>query len=284
MKQTKGRTIAGMAVGVGLLTYALLKIVAPYRHQEIQLNGLVPVTAVFDDTDAAATTSDAPTTVATAAAVATPRPAETAGVSAAATPATAPPPEPDKRQVAPTAPAPLPASPVSVAPAPPQQTPSPPAASPAATVKSADKAATARSERSVRKTVKEAVAAAERPTSRPAPPASAPPIVSTAWWQTSAPSGGFQLLYVGSAAFRLAIVMLTNARPADADSANRHVAVLDANGQRVAGSWELGSANPSMLVFPITTPGRYEVVIGGGFADPQNRQIGETLRGGVRVP
>lgn len=91
------------------------------------------------------------------------------------------------------------------------------------------------------------------------------------------------MLYVGSASFRRAVVVLTNGAPVDVESANRHLAVLDGSGRPVGGSWEISSANAGMLIFPLTAAGRYELIVGGQLGDRQARTLGQTLRGPVQI-
>lgn len=168
---------------------------------------------------------------------------------------------------APAEPAPPP-EPVAAAPAQPAAVPAPPPPppAPAATPKLAAKSA----EPVPAKPAKAA----------PAKPAEAAP-AANAWWQSSTP--GFAVVYVGSAAFKRALVVMANAPFASADSANQSIRVLDAAGKPVTGRWELSSVNPSMLIFPVPGSGNYQVLIGANLSDRENHSLGKAVHGPIQV-
>lgn len=125
-----------------------------------------------------------------------------------------------------------------------------------------------------------ATAAAEpaKPARKPATPKPA----LTQWWGTPSEQQ-LSLTYAGSAAYTRAIVLLFNGEFDDARGAGAHLSVIDANGAPVAGSWQVGSTNPRMLLFPVSRNGIYKVNVGAALADRNGRKLGSALQGPVQV-
>lgn len=298
MRKLSAGTMAVVAVGVGVATWGALTLIAPHHREEVKLEGIVAPEAVFDDSaPAPAELAEAPEPAAiepvddqlapevaapVAADLAPPPEEEDAPAPAPAKPVPAPktvaesdvvaarpppvitPAKPQaKAELAAAKPAPV------VAPPAPKPEPAKPAPKPAA-VAAAPKAEPKPKPADV---ATPAPAAAHKPASTPA----------TAWWQGPENSANLQIVYVGSAAFKRAIVVMGSSAFASTASAEQYIAVIDAAGRRVAGRWEQSTANRSMLVMPVPAAGRYEVVIGGGLSDQQNRVLGATLRGSVKV-
>lgn len=259
MSNLAGWKLAVAALVVGGGTYLALEWLKPYHHPEVKLEGLVPADAVFNGAAAPATDTAAAgdnTVAASNAPAAAPIETKPAPVPEAAVPPPAPEPAP-----APAAVVAKPAPPVAVAPAPaPAVKPVAPPPAPLA----------------------KAEPAKAKPVAKPSKPAEATPAVpATAWWQSS--SSGFAVVYAGSAAFKRALVVMANAPFASADSANQAIKVLDAAGKPVNGHWELNSVNPSMLVFPVSSTGIYQVQIGAALSDRQNRPLDKAVQGPIQV-
>lgn len=280
MNKPKAWTMAAISLAVGIASYGVLKLIAPYETEDIKLEGLVPAEAVFgDDTPAAA----APAEVAAAPAEA---PAEMAREDPVATIGAELAPPPDEPQLE-SAAAPATAAPEPAATAP-EPAPAPPAAPATKPAMKAEPKPEAKPEpkpapKPVAKTESRPATkpAAAKPAAAPAPSTVAAP-ATTAWWQGGSPNG-LQVVYVGSASFKRAIVVLGNAPFAGATAGDQAIAVIDANGRQLSGSWEQTAVNPSMLVFPVSAPGVYQVIIGGSLSDARNRTLGVSLRGPVRV-
>src|SRR3546814_13887474 len=51
----------------------------------------------------------------------------------------------------------------------------------------------------------------------------------------------------------------------------------DASGKAVAGSWKLGSNNKAMLVFPVSRSGKFQVSVGAGLSDANQRKLGQEI-------
>ncbi|WP_051277862.1 hypothetical protein [Solimonas flava] len=279
---TKGWKIAALAVVIGVGTYAVLKLLLPHHKTEVTLEGLIPADTVFSGTlqspaevaaatatpgaeqagaaeasasgpavntdDAAAPAAEAPAAEAATAAADSAAPAPEAEPAPATEVAAATPP-------AEAEPKPAPAAEAAPAPAEPPAAASPVAKARPAPAKTAAKKAGADGKRDLN---------------------------ASPWWQSGS-SSGLQIVYAGSAAYRRAVVVMGNGAFGDAGSANQHIRVLDGNGKRVSGSWEVSSNNKTMLLFPVARNGRYQLVIDGGLADAQNRTLGQSLKGSVQV-
>lgn len=286
---TKGLKIAAIAVVVGVVTYVGLEALLPHHKAEVKLSGLVPADSVFggklespdqvaaaaaatpgaEAVDAGATTPSGPAvagddamapsadessdqspssdTAATA--------DEAAATTVAADDAGAEPPAEAQAAAPPPAPAAAaPAKPVAAAKpaAKPEAKPSKPASKPVS--KPADKKAPA------------AVASKSAP-----------------WWTSAGNATGLQVIYVGSAAFERAIVVMGNAPFANVSSAAQNIHISDASGKAVAGSWKLGSNNKAMLVFPVSKSGKFQVSVGAGLSDAKNRKLGQSVKGPIVV-
>lgn len=293
MKKPNGRTMAAIAVAVGAITYGALTLLSPHHREEVTLEGLVPTESVFGDKAVAA-----PTEVAQAAAAipvaepAAPPPAEIAAETVGSD--IAPPPDepvevPAKAPAAPVAAPATPVKPKPVAPAakpepqapPPPAKPAPKVEPPVAAVKPAAKPEAKKTEE---KKAPEKKPQEKKPAApaKPETPAAGPRVPAVAWWINQNPAA-LQISYVGSAAFKRAIVIMAGGNFASAAAADQHIAVLTPDGRRLSGQWELSPANRSMLVFSIPDAGPYQVIIGGAFSDQQNRAVGTTLRGSVQV-
>ena len=271
---TKGWKIAAVAIVVGVVTYVGLEILLPHHKVDVKLSGLVPADSVFSGTlqapdaaaaaaaatpgsetaDAGATTPSGPavnTDDATLASGDNPDAGQTALVDTTASG--------DDESVAAvdahaadtavSAPASEPAPSAAVA-----------AAKPASQPKPANKPAPAKP------AAKKSVASTAKPAS---------------WWESS--GNGLRVIYVGSAAFERAIVVMGNAPFANVTSASQNIRISDASGKPVAGSWKLGANNKSMLVFPVSKAGKFEVAVGAGLSDAGNRKLGQSLKGPVTV-
>lgn len=267
-------TVASAAVAAA--TYFALNAKYPQHQAESASADSGDVQAVFAGTLDPNATADSDT--ATVAVAAEPVTAETVEVAAAdgdtteaapaedvAAPATEPSPE---ASIAPTAEPtaePTPEPTVEPTPAPTvAPTPAPTAAptkAPAATPKPAAPAASA-----------------AKPASKPA----APKAAITQWWGTPSDQR-LSLTYAGSAAYTRAIVLMFNGDFDDAGKAASSLSVVDANGKPVAGTWQLGSANKRMLLFPVSQNGVYKVSVGAALADRTGRSLGTPLQGPVQV-
>src|SRR3546814_13781871 len=83
--------------------------------------------------------------------------------------------------------------------------------------------------------------------------------------------------------FERAIVVMGNAPFANVSSASQNIHVTDASGKAVAGSWKLGSNNKAMLVFPVSRSGKFQVSVGAGLSDANQRKLGPAVKGPVVV-
>jgi len=263
MSKMAGLKMAAAAVVVGGGLYATLEVLRPYHHPEVKLDGLVPAEAVFGD-QAQVASGAAATEATPAPAIAAPAPAPKPTAGLAAVPAS----KPDSALA--TKPTPVDAKPA------------------------VPKPVTPATEKPVAPTVVAAAPAsaaqpvASKPAAKPAAPtqapASKPPTVSPiAWWQGSGTATGLSVSYAGSAAFKRALVVMTNGSFDNPAAPNRSIKVLGADGKAVAGSWEINAANPGMLVFPVSSNGVYQLVIGADLSDRQNRQLGRIAQGPIEV-
>ncbi len=267
-------TVASAAVAAA--TYFALDAKYPQHKAELASADSGDVAAVFAGTlDPSATADSNAATVAVAAEpvaveevevatadvdAAEPEPAE----EAATEPTAEPTPE---STVAPTAEptaAPTPEPTVEPTPAPTAAPTPAPTAAPAKTPAAAPKPTAATS--------------APKPASKPA----APKPALTQWWGTPSDQR-LSLTYAGSAAYTRAIVLMFNGDFDDAGKAASSLSVIDANGEPVAGSWQLGSSNKRMLLFPVDQNGIYKVNVGAALADRTGRSLGTPLQGPVQV-
>ncbi|SEQ99272.1 hypothetical protein SAMN04488038_113140 [Solimonas aquatica] len=245
--------IAALVVGGGL--YLALEWLRPYHHVEVKMEGLVPAEQVFAATAASGDEGSSPSTEAAPPAPAPAAVEAPAAAQGAAEVAAEPPPADTQK-------------PSSEAAAEVKVVPPPKAPPPAVEKKPAPKARPAE---------------AATKTGKASSPNHEAEDSGKAWWQSTASSSGFSVIYAGSAAFRRALVVMGNAPFASADSANTTIKVLDASGKPVSGHWELNSVNPSMLVFPLADLGVYRVQIGAALSDRQNRTLGTALQGSIQV-
>lgn len=264
--------LAGAATALSVGTYVALTLIKPHHPEEVKVADVIPAEQVFAGTlntsgdtatPAAAATEPAPAPAATTEAASAP--AAEAPVSAPAEAATA-----AAEQPAPSAAA-EPASEAAVvqAAAPAQATPEPapePAAAPAPKPRKPAPARRAPSHATAG-TVKQTAGSSGL----------------KAWWPEEKPDQ-LSLVYAGPAAFKKAVVLIFNGAFFKTDSATENLKVLDSKGQAVAGEWELGPNNRRMLVFPVSTGGKYTVVVGAGLADNSGRKLANRLSGGVLVP
>lgn len=259
----KALALAGGSVALAVGTYAVLNAVWPFQPSEERLPANPTIEAIYAGSvdDAATPATEPAAEPASGAEAPAPASASTpadapAGTSArpepADEPADASPPAADL----PSAPAPEPVP--EPAPAPePATPPAPPPAPPSAPEPAKPKPAAPRT------------AAAEN-----TPRADA----LSAWWPSAPTPGKLNLLYAGQAAETAAIALLFDSVFADTAAASTRIQVLDAQGQRVAGDWELAS-NRRLLLFKVK-PGRYTVLVE---ADLSNAR-GVTLAGAAHGP
>ncbi len=293
---TKGWRVAALAVLVGVLTYGSLKLLFGHRSDGVQLQGLVSAESVFGaklqlPADLASSAPPAPLARPTAAEPAPPaatkEPAPAKGEIRAApdsihaavrkVPARVVSADRGERTSRATSDAaPHQAAPVTrtdvhaAAPATatvstkPPKPPKPPASfavAPAATPHAGSAARIA-----------------------PGPAAGRPVTTLGAWWAAVGSADGLRVIYVGSAAFRPAIVVMANAPFASASTVNATVLVRDDAGRPVAGIWELGPSNKAMLIFPVERGGGYRISIGSALSDAAGRRLGQTVAGSVLIP
>lgn len=283
---TKGWKIAAIAVVVGVVTYVGLEFLLPHHKVEVKLGGLVSADSVFDSKlkspdEVAAATATTPGAATDDTHAAAPSESAVAGDDAMAIP---PDDSADQSALTDTVAANDDAgannvdtttaaddSEAAVAEtAPPSPSPAPAAAAAAPT-----KAAVAKPSTQPGKAV------ANKPAEKKALAAVAG--TPTPWWTSSGNGKGLQVIYVGSAAFERAIVVMGNAPFANTGSASQNIHVSDASGKAVAGSWKLGNNNKSMLVFPVSKSGRFQVSVGAGLSDAQNRKLGQSVKGPIVV-
>ncbi|WP_028079546.1 hypothetical protein [Solimonas soli] len=273
---TNGWKIGAIAVVVGVGTYVGLKLLLPHHKVEVLMEGLVPADSVFGDK------LKSPTEVAAA--------AQTPGAADAGAAATTPSGPAVNTDDATAAPAAAPAETAAADSA--AEAPPPPPAEPAPAAAAAEPAAPA--------AASEPPAPQAKPAARPAAPkpprgdsGKAPKAASAAsgeaqaaasspWWQTAG-GDGLHIVYVGSAAYKRAIVVMGSAPFADAAAAGKNIQVVDRVGKRVGGAWEINRNNPTMLVLPVDANGRYQLTIGAALADAKGHELGQSLKGAVLV-
>ncbi len=124
----------------------------------------------------------------------------------------------------------------------------------------------------------QAAVATARPTSKPA----APKPALTQWWGTPSDQR-LSITYAGSAAYTRAIVLMFNGDFDDASKAAASLGVTDAGGNPVSGSWQVGSTNKRMLLFPVSRNGTYNVSVNAALADRNGRSLGASAQGPVQV-
>jgi type IV secretory pathway VirB10-like protein len=272
---TKGLKIAGIALIVGVGTYLGLELLLPHHKTEVTLEGLVPAESVFGDKlkspEEVAAAAQTPGTGEANAEVTTPSgPAVNTDDATAAASETA--------TAAPAAEAPAPSEPAQAA-APSEPTPPPAPAAEAAPVEKPVVAEKPAAKPAAKPATKTETAAAPAPGKKPAAKRD---VSASPWWQSST-GNGLRVVYVGSAAYKRAIVIMGNAPFGDAASAGKNIRVTDAAGKRVSGKWELGASNQAMLILPVAQAGRYQVAIDAALSDTQSRKLGTALKGGVQV-
>lgn len=282
---TKGLKIAAIAVVVGVVTYVGLEVLLPHHTVEVKLNGLVPVDSVFDSKlkspdEVAAAAGATPGAMAVDDSATTPSGPAVASDDAMAPPAD----ETVDEGSAPDAGTAADDSDSSVAnddtaadagsadsTAAESTSPTPEPAAPAA----------APAKPAVKPAAKASKPAAAKPAAKKAPATAA--ASASPWWTSSSNSDGLHVIYVGSAAFDRAVVVMGNAPFASASSANQNIHVSDASGKAVAGSWKLGSSNKAMLVFPVSKSGKFQIAVGAGLSDAKNRKLGQSVKGPVVI-
>lgn len=163
-------------------------------------------------------------------------------------------------------------APVAPAPAPVEAPPAPPAEVPAP----APVEEVAIAEPVKRKAPEESV----KHTPRKAPPAAdsiAP------WWPDPAqmPRSQLKLVYAGQTQGERAIALLFSEK-LDPDSLPKNVAVHDANGGAVDGTWSLGK-NERLAYFKVASTGRYTLVLQPTLSDVTQHMLGTPLQGPVYI-
>ena len=303
---SKFLTLVVIAAVVAVGTYLGLNHVVPYQKEEAKVAQTVPVESVFsgglqapaagepaDAAAAPAATPAAPTAPAPSA-ESNNVPTESATVSpqaeqpaaepaAAAKPAAAPAPSKPENVAAAE-----PAAPKDAEPAPAVKPAAKPAPAPVAKAEPAKKPEAKAAPAAQPKAAPAAKPAASKPAAAAPAPAAAPakmaaaPAATAPWWGPSDASH-LSLIYVGSAAFQKAIVLMFNGEFSSTDSANANLQVADAKGAKVAGSWKIGPSNKRMLVFPVNSSGKYTVSVKTGLADGSGRTVAQEARGPVTV-
>lgn len=286
---TKGWRIATLAVLVGLLSYGSLKLLFGHRHDDVQLLGLVSADSVFGaklqlPADLASSAPPAPLARPAAAEPAPPAATKEPTPAKGETRAT-----PDSIHAAVRQ---VPARVVSAdrgertshatSDAGPQQ-----AAPVTRTDVHAAAPAAATVSTKVPKPTKAPASFAVAPAATPhAGSAAGRPVAAPggAWWAAAGGADGLRVIYVGSAAFRPAIVVMANAPFASASTANATVLVRDDAGRPVAGIWELAPSNKAMLIFPVERGGGYRISIGSALSDAAGRRLSQTVAGSVLIP
>lgn len=118
---------------------------------------------------------------------------------------------------------------------------------------------------------------------RAAPPVAQDERLNEAWWVgAERDPQRLAVVYVGSAAYTRAIVVMGDGPFADAAATGRHLRVMR-DGQTVSGQWQIAPQNPQMLVFPVADVGVYELGIAEGLADRNGRRYGVSRSGPIRV-
>lgn len=282
---TKALTLGAVSLALAAGTFVALNKIAPQRHVEkSQLPSGPSVDEVFGGQLQVAEIEEAAPAPSAAAPAEEAVPATTEMPAAEAAPTEMATVETESSMPAAEAePATAPGEPTSApAPAPTAPAAPPPATAAEPTPAPAEAAA------------EPAPAAAAEPEAAPAPKAVAKPKAKAkakvakaaepvqAWWGAESTSA-LSVVYAGSAAYRKAIVLMFNGSFSDAAGANASVKVLDASGKKVSGSWELNDKNPRMLVFPVNKAGKYQVVVGNGLKDRNNRSLAQAVQGPVVV-
>ncbi len=278
---SKANTLAGVSVGLAVLTFVALNLIWPFKPTQETLKANPTSDSVFASDIASAPAAEPvvkpqPGDGAPAPSVADSEPAASAAVpEEPAAAAESPDATPVQQQLA-AAPEPSPAAPAPPAeatPAPAAPAPEPAAAvteTPAATESSSSEPVAAPSE----------AAAPSKP--RKPKAATAPRADALAQWWPSAPTPGrLNLLYAGQAAQSPAIALLFDSVFADATAAGNAIRVVDAQGRTVGGSWELAS-NRRLLLLK-AKPGRYTLVVGADLANQRGQTLAAELHGPVYV-
>lgn len=108
------------------------------------------------------------------------------------------------------------------------------------------------------------------------------PAPITPWWTAAKPGGELSLLFAGEAASQRAIALLFSSTMGDAATAGKQIAVSGPGGKPLHGTW-MPAPNPRMLLFRVSSAGRYTVKVGAGVADAQGNKLGAALQGPVDV-
>lgn len=117
-----------------------------------------------------------------------------------------------------------------------------------------------------------------KPRRKPPPPAL---LALQPWWNAASPAD-FAVQYVGQAAERPAIVIRLSKSIAAQNDADRHIHLLDPNGDRLDGGWQSGG-NGFVLVRDGLEPGRYTVRIDPDLASAGGEKLAVALSGPVYV-
>ena len=301
---SKFLTLVVVAAVIAAGTYFGLNMMFPYQKEEAKATAAVPADAVFSgglQTPAASDAAEAAPAAAPAPSAASPAPAASGTVpteaAAVAPQAEQPAPEPQaetKTEAPAPAPTAKPAEKVAIAepaPEPVKPAPAPRAASAVPKPAAAPAPALARKPEP-KPATKASTVEASKPAGTPpatkvavATAAAPPPVKAKQWW-TASDAGHLSLVYAGPAAFKdssKAVVLLFNGEFDSADSANANVAVQDARGGKVAGSWKVGPSNKRMLVFVVNSAGVYTIIIKTGLKDNGGRAVAQEARGPVSV-
>lgn len=311
-------TIAGIAVGIAIVTYVVLNVVAPFKQHEENLPQGAKVEDVFaGDVASTAAPNAAPAAAEPAAASAAPAAEATASPTASSE---APAPT-EVAVAAPVAPASAPAAAADVpdiATPPDNSAPpkpaieAPPSAdapkgdsveiegaedfpmpddSPSSTSASAPEPAAEPAPAAASAEPAVAAEPAAAPAAKPKPAApkaaavakSAPRAeVLTQWWPQRPEPGRLNLLYAGQAANERTVGLLFDTRFAENADIGAGVRLVADNGKPAAGHWELNS-NRRMLLFKGLKPGRYTVVVSPQLANEAGLAIGSELHGPVYI-
>lgn len=277
---SKANTLAGVSVGLAIVTYVALNLIWPFEPTQETLKANPTSDSVFASDIASAPAAEpvvkpqeseaspAPAIAGSEAAPDTQAPASAETAPAIESPSATPvqeqiaaAPEPS----AATSPAPVESgTEQSPTPAAPQAEPAAPAAEEPAAAPS------------------EPPAAAEPAKPRKPKSATAPRADALAQWWPSAPTPGrLNLLYAGQAAQSPAIALLFDSVFADATAVGSAIRVVDGQGHAVGGSWELAS-NRRLLLLK-AKPGRYTIVISPDLANQRGQTLAAELHGPVYV-
>ena len=275
--------LAGVATVLSVGTFVVLNKAKPYKHEEPKVADVTSPDQVFgasvdnpeahaEGATAAAPAADGAAPAADAAAAVTPT--DTAVQPAGSAAASAPAAGGNDGSVAALVPAGESAAAPAAAPAT-ETAAAAPAAEPAAPALAAEPAP-----------------AAEAPA--PAPVEKPKAAKKSAAKSTKSASGGkswvpaenpkkLSLVYAGPASYKQAVVLMFNGAFFKPESANANITVTDKAGKAVSGTWETGTNNLRMVVFPVSAAGTYKVSIAPGLTDNKGRKFGTKLGGPIVV-